>query len=181
VVASQLWQTHLYGLDKAVALAASLEPFVNDFFSPGSDSAYQPDRSQAVFHSIISSCGPMSESRSTTRWPLRCAVSQIRSAQLPSKMDRMCRMQRNIRITHLFLAHHWRTCIWKGLRGVQSRRSDGPSRELEILSFAYAAIPESWRIGYKGFRYSWTLTRVSRTIVRVSSLIRIMPCNNVYT
>jgi hypothetical protein len=80
-----------------------------------------------------------------------------------------------------FLAHHWRTCIWKGLRGVQSRRSDGPSRELEILSFAYAAIPESWRIGYKGFRYSWTLTRVSRTIVRVSSLIRIMPCNNVYT
>lgn len=142
MVASQLWQTHLYGLDKAVALVASLEPFVNDFFSPGSDSAYQPDRSQAVFLSIIFSCGPMSESRSTTRWPLRCAVSQIRSAQLPSKMDRMCRMQRNIRITH-FLAHHWMTCIWKGLRGVQSRRSDGPCRELEIYRLPMQLSPKA--------------------------------------
>jgi hypothetical protein len=82
VVASQLWQTHLYGLDKAVALVASLEPFVNDFFSPGSDSAYQPYRSQAVFLSIISLLWPNVSLDDTMAFALRSFSDSIRSVAL---------------------------------------------------------------------------------------------------
>ena len=53
-MSSQLWQTRLSGLDKAASLVTSLEPFDSDFFSHGRDSAYPPDRSHAIFPSVIS-------------------------------------------------------------------------------------------------------------------------------
>jgi hypothetical protein len=50
---SQLWGARLYALDKSVILNSVLEPFDNDLFAHGSESAYPPDRSHAVFPSVV--------------------------------------------------------------------------------------------------------------------------------
>jgi hypothetical protein len=50
---SQLWGARLYALDRNASLSSVLEPFDNDFFSHGSESAYPPDRSHAVFPSAL--------------------------------------------------------------------------------------------------------------------------------
>ena len=51
---SQLWGARLGALDKNLSLSSTLEPFNNGFFSHGSGSAFPPDRSQAVFPSVVS-------------------------------------------------------------------------------------------------------------------------------
>jgi Berberine and berberine like len=51
---SQLWGARLGALDKNMSLSSTLEPFNNGFFSHGSGSAFPPDRSQAVFPSVVS-------------------------------------------------------------------------------------------------------------------------------
>ena len=51
---SQFWGPRLYALDKNVTLGATLEPFDKGLFSHGSGSAYPPDRSLAVFPSVVS-------------------------------------------------------------------------------------------------------------------------------
>ena len=50
---SQLWGARLYALDQNASLSTTLEPFDKDVFSYGSDSAYPPDRSQAIFPSNL--------------------------------------------------------------------------------------------------------------------------------
>jgi len=51
---SQFWGKRLSVLDSTVLVAVGLEPFDRGLFSHGSPSAYPPDRSQAVFPSVIS-------------------------------------------------------------------------------------------------------------------------------
>jgi len=50
---SQFWGPRLYALDKNVTLRFTLEPFDKGVFSHGSGSAYPPDRSQAVFPTVV--------------------------------------------------------------------------------------------------------------------------------
>jgi hypothetical protein len=40
-------------LDKALSISATFEPFASNFLSHGSGSAYPPDRSQALFPSVV--------------------------------------------------------------------------------------------------------------------------------
>ena len=49
----QVWGARLWALDKNVTLSMTLEPFDKEVFSHGSDSAFPPDRSQAIFPSNI--------------------------------------------------------------------------------------------------------------------------------
>ena len=50
---SQVWGARLWALDQNATLSITLEPFDKGVFSYGSDSAYPPDRSQAIFPSNI--------------------------------------------------------------------------------------------------------------------------------
>jgi hypothetical protein len=50
---SQLWGARLSPLDKNMTLSSALEPFDKGLFSHGSGSAYLPDRSHAVFPSVV--------------------------------------------------------------------------------------------------------------------------------
>ena len=50
---SQFWGERLYAQDKNVTVNSDIETFDKGFFSYGKDSAYPPDRSQAVFPSTL--------------------------------------------------------------------------------------------------------------------------------
>lgn len=50
---SQFWGPQLYAQDKNATLGITLEPFDYGVFSHGSDSAYPPDRSQAIFPTAL--------------------------------------------------------------------------------------------------------------------------------
>ncbi|KAI9449094.1 FAD dependent oxidoreductase [Lactarius psammicola] len=50
---TKLWGARLASLDKNATVGVTLEPFDSGVFSHGSGSAYPPDRSQAVFPSVI--------------------------------------------------------------------------------------------------------------------------------
>jgi hypothetical protein len=50
---SQFWQKCLSVLDDTAVVTAAIEPFVPGLFSHGSPSAYPPDRSHAVFPSVL--------------------------------------------------------------------------------------------------------------------------------
>ena len=50
---SQFWGERLYAQDKNVTVSTTIETFNKDIFSYGSDSAYPPDRSQAVFPTAL--------------------------------------------------------------------------------------------------------------------------------
>ncbi|KAI0296943.1 hypothetical protein B0F90DRAFT_1743576 [Multifurca ochricompacta] len=47
------WGAKLSALDENTFVAATMEPFDSDLFSHGSDSAYPPDRSQAIFPTAV--------------------------------------------------------------------------------------------------------------------------------
>ncbi|KAH9167831.1 FAD-binding domain-containing protein [Lactarius sanguifluus] len=49
-----LWGPRVASLDKNASVAAFFEPFDSGIFSHGSGSAYPPDRSQAIFQSVLS-------------------------------------------------------------------------------------------------------------------------------
>jgi Berberine and berberine like len=49
----QLWGGRLGHLDEALAITVVFEPFDSRIFSHGSDSAYPPDRSLALFPSVL--------------------------------------------------------------------------------------------------------------------------------
>ncbi|KAI0303852.1 hypothetical protein BC826DRAFT_1100810 [Russula brevipes] len=51
---TKFWGTRLSALDGNVTVSSTLEPLDNDYLSHGSGSAYPPDRSHAIFHSIMS-------------------------------------------------------------------------------------------------------------------------------
>ncbi|KAF8486358.1 FAD-binding domain-containing protein [Russula ochroleuca] len=50
---TKLWGARLSPLDKNMTLSSALEPFDKGLFSHGSGSAYLPDRSHAVFPSVV--------------------------------------------------------------------------------------------------------------------------------
>ncbi|KAF8492578.1 hypothetical protein F5888DRAFT_1857925, partial [Russula emetica] len=50
---TKFWGERLYAQDKNVTVSSTVEAFDKGFFSYGNDSAYPPDRSQAVFPSAI--------------------------------------------------------------------------------------------------------------------------------
>jgi hypothetical protein len=50
----QFWGARLWALDDKVNLTTILEPFEKGLFSHGSESAYPPDRSRAIFPSNLS-------------------------------------------------------------------------------------------------------------------------------
>jgi hypothetical protein len=49
----QLWGERLLHLNTTFTIVATLEPFDSALFSHGSGSAYPPDRSQAIFPSVL--------------------------------------------------------------------------------------------------------------------------------
>ena len=79
---SQFWQTHLSGLDKTISLTATLEPLDKGFFSHGSDTAYPPDRSQAIFPSVISLLWSNASLDDTMAFALRSFSDSVRSVAL---------------------------------------------------------------------------------------------------
>jgi len=50
---TKFWGDYLYPQDKNVTLSNSLQPFDKNYFSHGSDSAYPPDRSRAIFPTFV--------------------------------------------------------------------------------------------------------------------------------
>ncbi|KAF8489269.1 hypothetical protein F5888DRAFT_1930071, partial [Russula emetica] len=50
---TKFWGEYLYAQDKNSTVDLTLEPFDKDYFSHGSDSAYPPDRSQALFPCFV--------------------------------------------------------------------------------------------------------------------------------
>jgi len=50
---SQFWGERISALDSTALVGSALEPFGSGLFSHGSPSAYPPDRSQAVFPSVL--------------------------------------------------------------------------------------------------------------------------------
>ena len=50
---SQFWGERVAALDSTALVSSALEPFDSGIFSHGSPSAYPPDRSQAVFPSVL--------------------------------------------------------------------------------------------------------------------------------
>ena len=79
---SQFWGERLYAQDKNVTLNAILETFDKDFFSHGSDSAYPPDRSQAVFPAALAVEWSNSSLDDTMAFALRSFADGIRDAAL---------------------------------------------------------------------------------------------------
>ena len=51
---SQFWGERISALDSTALVSSALEPFDSGLFSHGSPSAYPPDRSRAVFPSVLS-------------------------------------------------------------------------------------------------------------------------------
>ncbi|KAF8488657.1 FAD-binding domain-containing protein [Russula emetica] len=50
---TKFWGPYLYAQDKNSTVALNLQPFDEDYFSHGSNSAYPPDRSQALFPAFV--------------------------------------------------------------------------------------------------------------------------------
>ena len=76
---SQFWGARLGALDKNATLSSSLEPFDKGYFSHGSGSAYPPDRSHAIFPSILNIQWSNSSLDETMAFALRNISSTIRA------------------------------------------------------------------------------------------------------
>jgi hypothetical protein len=79
---SQLWGEYLWALDKNAILSATLEPFGRDLFSHGSGSAYPPDRSHAIFPSVLNIEWSNSSLDETMAFALRNISRTIRAVAL---------------------------------------------------------------------------------------------------
>jgi Berberine and berberine like len=79
---SQYWGERLYAQDKNVTLTSTVEPFDKGLFSYGNDSAYPPDRSQAVFPSAITVQWSNSSLDDTMEFALRNFADAIRDVAL---------------------------------------------------------------------------------------------------
>jgi hypothetical protein len=93
----QFWEARLWALDNKVNLTTILEPFEKGLFSHGSESAYPPDRSRAIFPSNLS----IQWSNSSLDETMADGLRQIAHAitLLPLRMVRIYRTQQCIRIT----------------------------------------------------------------------------------
>jgi hypothetical protein len=79
---SQLWGEYLWSLDRNAILSTSLEPFDKGLFSHGSDSAYPPDRSHAIFPSVLNVEWSNSSHDETMATALRNISGAIRAVAL---------------------------------------------------------------------------------------------------
>ena len=79
---SQFWGERLYAQDKNATLGLTFEPFDQRLFSHGSDSAYPPDRSQAVFPSAACVQWSNSSLDDTMAFALRNISDTIRDVAL---------------------------------------------------------------------------------------------------
>ena len=79
---SQFWGKHLYAQDKNVTVSLTFEPFDKGLFSHGNDSAYPPDRSQALFPSALSVQWSNSSLDDTMAFALRNISDTIRDVAL---------------------------------------------------------------------------------------------------
>ena len=79
---SQFWGERLYAQDKNVTLTSTFETFDKGLFSHGSDSAYPPDRSHAVFPSALTVEWSNSSLDDTMAFALRSFADAVRDAAL---------------------------------------------------------------------------------------------------
>jgi Berberine and berberine like len=79
---SQFWGERLNAQDKNVTLVAVIESFNKGLFLHGRDSAYPPDRSQAVFPSCLAVEWSNSSLDDTVAFVLRNFADTIRNAAL---------------------------------------------------------------------------------------------------
>ena len=79
---SQFWGKRLSAQDKNVTLRAIIEAFDKGLFSYGNDSAYPPDRSQAVFPTALTVDWSNSSLDDTMAFALRNFADAIRDAAL---------------------------------------------------------------------------------------------------
>ena len=79
---SQFWGERLYVQDKNATVASTIETFDKAFFSHGSDSAYPPDRSHAIFPSALGVEWSNSSLDDTMAFALRSFADAVRDAAL---------------------------------------------------------------------------------------------------
>ncbi|KAF8486355.1 FAD dependent oxidoreductase [Russula ochroleuca] len=79
---TKLWGARLSALDKNATVSSTLEPFDNGFFSFGSGSAFPPDRSQAVFPSVVTVKWSNASLEEVMAFALRNISDTIRAAAL---------------------------------------------------------------------------------------------------
>ena len=78
----QFWGERLYAQDKNVTMTSIFENFDKGLFSHGNDSAYPPDRSQAVFPSVLNVEWSDSSLDDTVAFALRNFADAVRDAAL---------------------------------------------------------------------------------------------------
>ncbi|KAI0290497.1 FAD-binding domain-containing protein [Russula brevipes] len=81
------WGAHLAALDETVIVTSVLEPFDSGLFSHGSPSAYPPDRSRAIFPSLISLWWSKASLNETMSRALRQSSDAVRAAALDDGQD----------------------------------------------------------------------------------------------
>ena len=79
---SQFWGERLYAQDKDATVGSTIEPFDKGLFSHGNDSAYPPDRSQAVFPTPVFGQWSKSSLEDTVAFALRSFTDAIREVAL---------------------------------------------------------------------------------------------------
>jgi Berberine and berberine like len=84
---SQLWGPRLWALDENMSLALTLEPFDKGIFTHGSESAYPPDRSHAIFPSSLTLEWTDASLDETMALALRQISNTIRAAALADGQD----------------------------------------------------------------------------------------------
>ncbi|KAH9990398.1 FAD-binding domain-containing protein [Russula vinacea] len=78
----EIWGPHLLALDKNATVTVVLEPFDKGLFSHGSDSAYPPDRLQAIFPTVLGVAWSNSSLDETMANALRNISNTIQAAAL---------------------------------------------------------------------------------------------------
>jgi len=81
------WGTSLTALDQNVTVISGFEPFDSGMFSHGSPSAYPPDRSRAIFPSVISLWWSNASLDETMIGSLRQSSDVVRAAALADGQD----------------------------------------------------------------------------------------------
>ena len=84
---SQFWGEYFYAQDKNATVSSTLETFDKGLFSHGKDSAYPPDRSQAVFPSVVTVEWPNSSLDDKVASALRSFADAIRDVALADGQD----------------------------------------------------------------------------------------------
>ncbi|KAI0271875.1 FAD-binding domain-containing protein [Russula aff. rugulosa BPL654] len=83
----QYWGPRLYALDKNMSLGSTFEPFDYGVFSHGSDSAYPPDRSQALFPTALDAVWSNSSLDDTVASILRNFSETVHNVALADGQD----------------------------------------------------------------------------------------------